>query len=64
MANQTINGIYFDNIPNKKAGVETDDKLTQVGVSGTTAEYMLSDDFYPLVNAVDIDWNGAVLKIA
>lgn len=60
MSEITIGGITFKNVPNKKAGVKIANKLTQsnITVSETVAEYIASERFYNLVNAIDIDWNG------
>ena len=60
MAQVTINGITFNNVPNKKIGTGVSAPLTQtnIGVTQTTQGYLSSEEFYTLVNAVDINWNG------
>lgn len=56
----TLNNIKFTNVPNKKLGTQLGNRLTQsnIGVSQTTADYIVSSGFYYLANAIDIDWNG------
>lgn len=56
----TINDVKFKEIPNKKKGIRISNIITQsnIGVYDDVVEYMKSDNFYALVNSVDIDWNG------
>lgn len=59
----TKNNVTYSNVPNKKLGVKLANKITQsnIGVSQTVADYLSSEDFYSLVNAIDIDWNGIII---
>lgn len=56
----TDNGILFSNLSNDGL------KPYQSGHynGNNDYEYAQEDGVEPFVNAVDIDWNGAVLKIA
>jgi len=60
MAEITINGVKYTNVPNKKAGTKFAASLTQsnIGASQAVQDYVNSAYFYPLVNAIDINWNG------
>lgn len=60
MSEVIINNVKFKNVPDKRYGTKIGDMLTQsnVGMSQTVSDYILSDDFYALVNGVDIDWNS------
>ena len=60
MAEVIVNSVKFTNVPNKKAGTKITNKLTQsnIGLSQSTVDYIESEAFYNLVNAIDIDWNG------
>lgn len=58
MSQLTINNVNFTNIPNKKFGIKISNTLTQSNVNQKVVDYLQSDDFYKLVNAIDIDWNG------
>ncbi len=60
MAEITINGVKYTNVPNKKAGTKFAASLTQsnIGASQAIQDYVNSAYFYPLVNAIDINWNG------
>lgn len=60
MAEITIKGVQYKNIPNKKAGTKLANMLTQsnIKLSQTIEDYINSDSFYKLVNAIDINWNG------
>jgi len=60
MAEITINGVKYTNVPNKKAGTKFAASLTQsnIGASQAVQDYVNSSYFYPLVNAIDINWNG------
>ena len=58
MSQITINDIKFTNIPNKKFGIKLSNTLTQSNINQSVVNYLQSEDFYKLVNAVDIDWNG------
>ena len=61
MATIVINNVSFTNVPRKQNGTKMGNILSQSNVmSGqSTADYIASDAFYKLVNAIDIDWNGA-----
>lgn len=61
MATTIQNGITFNNIY-KDGGILHGDTIKQ-DTWNPNAAYP-SDENFPLVNAVDIDWNGVVLKIA
>lgn len=60
MSEITIKNIKYTNVPNKKVGAKVANKLTQsnIGMSQTVAAYLASENFYTLINAIDIDWNG------
>ena len=58
MATTTQSGIQFTNIY-KDGGIKHGDTLIQNTWKASSA--YPSDDNFPLVNAVDIDWNGAKL---
>ena len=58
MAEITINGVKFTNLPNKRTGVKLGNKISQTNFSGTLEEYLASEEFYKLLSAIDIDWNG------
>lgn len=60
MTEITINDVKYTNVPNKKAGTKFASALTQsnISVSQSVEDYMNSANFYTLVNAVDINWNG------
>ena len=58
MAEITINGVKFTNIPNKRTGVKIGNKLSQSNFTGNLEEYLASEDFHKLLCAIDIDWNG------
>jgi hypothetical protein len=60
MSEVIINKVKFKNVPDKRYGTKIGDLLTQsnVGMSQSVADYILSDDFYAIVNGVDIDWNS------
>ena len=58
MAEITINGVKFTNIPNKRVGTKIGTKLTQNGVPSDLEAYLASEQFYKLLCALDIDWNG------
>lgn len=64
MSELTINDVKYTNIPNKKAGVKIGNRLTQsnIKLQSSTNDYILSEDFYNLVNAIDIDWNGIEIE--
>ena len=54
-----IKGITFNNIPNKKLGTKITTVITQSNVGNSSNEdYINSQNFYKLYNAIDIDWNG------
>ena len=55
-----IKGITFNNVPKKKRGTKISTMLTQsnIGVTQDVNSYLLSDDFYKLISALDIDWAG------
>lgn len=56
-----IDGVLFTNIANEDTGV------TLGGIVNRANSVWTNDsksEILPAVNAVDIDWNGAVLKIA
>jgi len=54
----TINGVKFTNVPNKRTGVKLGNKISQTNFTGDLEEYLASEDFYKLISAIDIDWNG------
>lgn len=57
-----INGINFTNLPDKALGTKISTVITQSNVGNkTTEQYLVDENFYKLYNAVDIDWNGAVI---
>ena len=58
MAEITINGVKFTNVPNKRTGVKLGNKISQTNFTGDLEEYLASEDFYKLISAIDIDWNG------
>jgi len=60
MSEVIIDNIKFKNVPDKHYGTKVNDILTQsnIGISADVAEYIQSQDFYALVNGLDIDWNG------
>ena len=58
MSQVTINNVKFTNIPNKKFGIKISNTITQPNISQKVIDYLQSEDFYKLVNAIDIDWNG------
>lgn len=60
MSEITIKNIKYTSVPNKKVGAKVANKLTQsnIGMSQTVAAYLASENFYTLINAIDIDWNG------
>lgn len=64
MAEITINGVKYTNVPNKKAGTKFAASLTQsnIGASQAVQDYVNSAYFYPLVNAIDINWNGVEVE--
>lgn len=55
-----IKNVRFSNVPNKKLGTKISEILTQsnIGLNQDVSEYLQSQMFYKLVNAIDIDWNG------
>lgn len=62
MAQVVINGITFGSVRAKSTGTGIGDILVQSNVNGRkVSAYVQSEDFYKLVNAIDIDWNGAVV---
>ena len=58
MAEITINGVTYTNIPNKRMGVKLGNRVTQSNVSGNLTEYLASEAFYKILLAIDIDWGG------
>ena len=58
MAQITLKDIIFSNVPNKKLGTKMGNRLTQTNATSNAQTYIESQDFYKLINAVDIDWNG------
>jgi len=58
MADIIIKGITYTNISNKRLGTKLGTKITQTGVTLPNAQYLVSDKFYKLVQAIDIDWGG------
>ena len=58
MAEITINGVKFTNIPDKRTGVKLGNKISQTNFTGDLEEYLASENFYKLISAIDIDWNG------
>ena len=57
--------VRFNNVPVKTLGSIMDSFLTQANINGRkTVDYINSEDFYTLVNAIDIDWNGVILENA
>lgn len=55
-----IDNVKYKNVPNKKQGVAFGNRLTQsnIGMSQSVVDYINSNKFYTLVDAIDIDWNG------
>ena len=58
MADITIKGITYTSIANKRTGTKIGTRLTQAGVTQTNDVYINSENFYKLVQAIDIDWGG------
>ena len=59
----TKKDVTFNNVPVKTLGSIMDSFLTQANIDGRlTEEYLNSEDFYTLINAVDIDWNDITLE--
>lgn len=60
MSEVIIDKVKFKNVPDKRYGTKVNDILTQsnIGISADVAAYIQSQDFYTLVNGIDIDWNG------
>ena len=59
----TKKDVTFNNVPVKTLGSIMDSFLTQANIDGRlTEEYLNSEDFYALINAVDIDWNDITLE--
>lgn len=58
MSQLVIKDVNFTNIPNKKFGIKLSNTITQSNINQKVVDYLQSEDFYKLVNAVDIDWNG------
>ena len=60
MSQIIIDNVKFTNVPNKKLGTGLSTAITQtnIGANQTISDYIASDKFYKLVNAIDINWNG------
>ena len=60
MAEIIIDNVKYTNVPNKKAGTKFASALTQsnIGMSQAVQDYVNGSYFYPLVNAIDINWDG------
>ena len=57
----TIKNITFNNVPKKKTkGLGVSMELTQTGIPQdiTVAQYLQSENFYKLIHALDINWDG------
>lgn len=57
----TIKNITFNKVPKKKTkGLGVSMELTQTGIPQdiTVAQYLQSENFYKLVHALDINWDG------
>ena len=57
----TIKNITFNKVPKKKAkGLGVSMELTQTGIPQdvTVAQYLQSENFYKLIHALDINWDG------
>ena len=59
MAEITINGVKFTNLPNKRTGVKLNNKISQSNFSGNLEEYLASEDFYKLISSIDILLNSS-----
>ena len=58
MGDITIKGITYTSIANKRTGTKIGTRLTQAGVTQANDVYINSENFYKLVQAIDIDWGG------
>lgn len=56
-----LDGILFTNISNEDVGLEKTGIMSRKNNNWVNSA---NTELLPAVNAVDIDWNGAVLKIA
>lgn len=54
-----LKNVKYTNIPNKRLGTRLGTEITQANFDEeNTVEFIKSQNFYKLVNSVDIDWNG------
>ncbi len=61
----TLNGIVFNNVQRSVLKVNAGGVVKQSNIgSKTEDQYINGSTYYPIVDAVDIDWNGAVLPNA
>lgn len=56
-----IKNIDFNNIPNKLGTLISNKLVQSIPVNVTREEFIASQDFYKLISAIDIDWNGAIV---
>ena len=62
MAQVTINNITFNNVPSQKSGtVVADHLIPMTAKSYSTVQDYVNNGFTPLFDAININWNGAVL---
>lgn len=55
----TLKNIKYTNIHNKKLGTQLGSRITQATFNEiNTIEFLNSPNFYKIVDAIDIDWNG------